>query len=156
MRLSSTTVIMQPLDTTKDVSPWPSTRGCQLIAIYFLVEALATIAWWIGILNVDSFRRIFFAESIPVVTLYSLLAGDVCFYVIGSLICAWSYARSFSWSRDALCIFAGATGYATAFSIMQGFLTGSGQIGVYLMILSFAFPCLLLASYWPATRAMKK
>lgn len=102
-------------------------------AAYFLVQAGATLAWWLALAAVPAWRRRF-AFGDDGGSLVHFLPGDVVFWMIGSCIAAWGEWSNASWRRAARQCLAGALGCSALHAASTAAGTGAGWDGVVLML----------------------
>lgn len=103
----------------------------RLARLYFLVQALAVIAWWLLLWVHPEVRPLFSIEGAPDVALVGFAPGDVSMLGGGSLAIA-AAGRS-RWAPVLAWIVAGATLYAALYTLAIAIAGASSWLGVALM-----------------------
>jgi hypothetical protein len=105
------------------------------LAVWFLLlQAIAVAAWWGVILLSPPARQPFLGPGAPDANLLAFFAGDLLFYVGGSLLAAYGLALGRSWAWPVLCVHAGAVVYAALYTLSLPTLSGEGWLGAALML----------------------
>ncbi|MBY0550795.1 MAG: hypothetical protein K2W95_26180 [Candidatus Obscuribacterales bacterium] len=113
----------------------------KVISSYLILQALGTACWWWCINTFPSWRALYFASGTSTEILESFFIADLCFYVTGSLICAFAFVRETRWRLYGLSLLTGAAAYATIFTTTQSCLTNSGYAGAACMLGSLLILC---------------
>ena len=103
-------------------------------AIYYAVQGLAVIAWWVTLYSSPSVRAYFVFENSSVTSLLAFWLPDLSFMALGSLVTAWLCVQDSEYRQIAAWFVAGATSYAAIYCLAFAVMTDSGWLGVTLMI----------------------
>lgn len=103
-------------------------------AIYYAVQGLAVIAWWILLFSVPSSRRYFLLEQNSEFSLLAFWLADLSFLGLGSLAAAWLCFRHHEYSQIASWFVTGAISYAAVYCLAFAMITDYGWLGVTLML----------------------
>lgn len=114
----------------------PGSRATRLARIYFLAQALAVAAWWLGIALRPAWRAAFAIRGAPDAALLAFAPGDLAILSAGALAAAVLGEKfpPLAW------LVAGGTVYATFYTIAAVFLAAAPPLGALLMV-----PAALLA-----------
>jgi hypothetical protein len=109
-------------------------RTEHLAATYLTVQAVATVAWWIGLAASPGFRALFDPVPQTRAVLDVYLLADLCMLAIGSAVVAWGVRSGRSWAALLTAGVAGGLAYATL--TLVGWLTrgGGGIVGAGVMV----------------------
>ncbi len=102
-------------------------------AIYFAVQGVAVIAWWLVLYFVPSTRQHFVLEKTSETSLMAFWLADLSFLGIGSLATAVLCWRDHEYSRIAAWFVTGAISYAAVYCFAFTLITDVGWLGVTLM-----------------------
>lgn len=104
----------------------------RLALAYFLVQALAVIAWWALLAARPSARALFAVHGAPPAALGAFAPGDLGLVALGSALVALQRGRG--WSRALAWMVAGAMAYAAAYTATAAITRASGPLGAWLML----------------------
>lgn len=119
----------------------------QIRAAYFLLQAAATIVWWL-LIATSSKWRLWFAFGDDSDLLWSFLPSDLVFWCLGSLAVAFGEWRNARWTHALRWVVCGAMGYTVLHCATLASMTGAGWIGVWLMLAAF---CVTFWLAWSVT-----
>ena len=114
-------------------------------SLYFALQALAGVLWWIGLWASPEFGRWFFAAEFLERDRVVFLIADLMVFVLGSGLVAWLAVREHRWSAPLAWIVLGGTAYATL-TCLGLYLEGGPLGSLASMVLA------LLGSGWGAIR----
>ena len=103
-------------------------------AIYYAVQGVAVIAWWIVLFAVPSSRKYFILEQKIEFSLLAFWLADLSFLGLGSLAAAWLCFRNYDYSQIASWFVTGAVSYAAIYCLAFAMITDYGWLGVTLML----------------------
>lgn len=103
-------------------------------AIYYAIQGLSVIAWWIVLFAVPALRRFFVLEQKSEFSLLAFWLADLAFIGIGSLVAAWFCFRRHEYSQIVSWFVSGAVSYAAVYTLALAMITDYGWIGVTLML----------------------
>lgn len=110
-------------------------------AIYFLLQGVGALAWWVMLLMAPDTRRHYLAPGAPDDMLLAFLLPDLLLFVGASLLAACGLRRRASWTWPVLCAQAAASAYAELYCLNLLVLTrGTVWLGAALMAPSFIVP----------------
>ena len=123
-------------------------RRLSATAVYFAVQAVATLAWWAVIAWSPAWRR-WFAFGDDGASLWTFFPADLLCWCVGSLAAAWGDWRRSSWSRSIAWAVSGAITASVLQAATLALHTLAGLPGVLLMA-----PALVLTVFftWRSTR----
>lgn len=102
-------------------------------AIYFTVQGIAVIAWWLLLLLVPNSRKYFQLEPASEISLLAFWLADLMLLGAGSLLAAWLCLKNNENKSIVLWSVVGAISYAAFYCLAFAFFTDSGWLGVTLM-----------------------
>lgn len=103
-------------------------------AIYFALQGIAVVAWWILLFFVPASRKYFQLETNSETSLLAFWLADLSFLGIGSLVAGWLCLQDSRHAPTASWFVTGAVSYATLYCLAFAFFTDSGWLGVTLML----------------------
>lgn len=103
-------------------------------AVYFSIQGVAVIGWWLMLFFIPNSRKYFQLERDSETSLLAFWLADLLFLGLGSLVAAWLCFRDDENKSVALWFVAGAVAYATFYCLSFAFFTDSGWLGVTLML----------------------
>jgi len=104
-----------------------------IIAGYFSIQALGTIAWWAMLFVEPAWIEWFQPKAWPKQVLISFFVPDLCILIIGSLVTVYAMVRQRPWSTLAVWSTTIAGLYPTLFCIAASVQTGEAWIAAALM-----------------------
>lgn len=120
-------------------------------AIYFVIQGLGVIAWWLVLYFVPSTRQYFVLERSSERSLMAFWLADLSFLGICSLVTAWLCYRDHEYSRIASWFVTGTVSYATAYCFAFALMTDVGWLGVTLM-----FPAMIWSGVFAVGLSFEK
>lgn len=102
-------------------------------AVYYAIQGLAVIAWWIVLFFVPASRKFFLLERQSEFSLLAFWLADLSFLGLGSLAAAWLCFRRHEYSQIAAWFVTGAVSYAAIYCFAFAMITDHGWLGVVLM-----------------------
>ena len=120
-------------------------------AIYFVVQGLAVIVWWVVLYFFPSTRQYFSLERLSERSLMAFWLADLSFLGIGSLITGWLCYRDNEYSRIVSWFVTGAVSYASAYCFAFTLMTDVGWLGVTLM-----FPAMIWSGVFAVGLSFEK
>lgn len=120
-------------------------------AIYYAVQGLAVIAWWIVLFSAPASRRYFTLERNSEFSLLAFWLADLSFLGLGSLVAAWLCFRRHAYSQIASWFVTGAVSYAAIYCFAFAMITDYGWFGVTLM-----FPAMIWSGVFAVGMTFKK
>jgi protein-S-isoprenylcysteine O-methyltransferase Ste14 len=102
-------------------------------AVYFALQGIAVVVWWLLLFFVPASRKYFQLESGSETSLLAFWLADLLFLGIGSLVAGWFCYRASKHAAVALWFVVGAVSYASFYCLAFAFLTDTGWLGVALM-----------------------
>lgn len=127
------------------MAPPPARRTVR--AAYFVMQALATVAWWLAI-GVSPKWRAFFFFGDDGRSLWSFLPGDLAFWCVASLAVGHGEWHGNGWTAPLRWMLCGAMASSVLHAAAQAGISGAGWLGVFLMLPPFAVTVWLT---WSAT-----
>ena len=112
-------------------------------SLFFFLEGIACIVWWILLYVSPSFRAWFIADGSPESTLMALVAGDLILFAGGALVTAYAIRRRFVWMPVALFLHAGAAVYGALYAVTLALCHHGSLLGAALML-----PSLTITPYY--------
>ena len=106
----------------------------QTAAIYFALQGIAVIAWWILLIFVPASRKYFQLESDSETSLLAFWLADLSLLGTGSLIAAWLCFRDSRHAPTASWFVSGAISYSALYCLAFALFTDTGWLGVPLML----------------------
>ncbi len=103
-------------------------------AIYFALQGIAVVAWWILLFFVPATRKYFQLENASETSLLAFWLADLLLLGIGSLVAGWLCFQDSQHAPTASWFVAGAISYATLYCLAFAFFTDSGWLGATLML----------------------
>lgn len=103
-------------------------------AIYYALQGIAIVAWWILLFFVPASRKYFLLESNSELSLLAFWMADLSLLGIGSIVTAWLCFRDNLHASNVSWLVTGAISYATLYCLAFAFYTDSGWLGVALML----------------------
>ena len=103
-------------------------------AIYFALQGIAVVAWWILLFFVPASRKYFQLENTSETSLLAFWLADLLLLGIGSLIAGWLCFQDSRHAPAASWFVTGAVSYATLYCLAFAFFTNLGWLGVTLML----------------------
>jgi len=104
-----------------------------IAALYFVLQALAVLAWWVLLFWIPDSRDWFFPRPLTGSPLMSFWLADLILLGGGSLFAAYAVALRRSWAAAAVWLVVGAICYPTLYCIVLATHYGEGMIGAGLM-----------------------
>lgn len=102
-------------------------------AVYFTVQGIAVISWWLLLFFVSDSRKYFQLEVASQVSLLAFWLADLLLLGIGSLLAAGLCLKDNANKAIALWFVTGAISYATFYCLAFALFTDAGWLGVTLM-----------------------
>lgn len=102
-------------------------------AVYFALQGIAVVAWWLALFFVPAARKYFQLEDNSETSLLAFWLADLSFLGIGSIVASWFCFRESKHAPVALWFVAGAISYAAFYCFAFALFTDSGWLGVALM-----------------------
>lgn len=102
-------------------------------AIYYAIQGVAVIMWWIVLFAVPASRKYFLLERTSEFSLLAFWLADLAFLGFGSLAAAWLCFRHHEYSQIAAWFVTGAVSYAAIYCFAFAMITDYGWLGVTLM-----------------------
>ena len=103
-------------------------------AIYYSIQGMAVIVWWIVLFAVPASRKYFILEQKTEFSLLAFWLADLAFLGVGSLAAAWLCFKDQEYSQIALWFVTGAVSYAAIYCFAFAMITDYGWLGVTLML----------------------
>jgi protein-S-isoprenylcysteine O-methyltransferase Ste14 len=103
-------------------------------AIYFALQGIAVIAWWLLLMSIPASRKYFQLESNSETSLLAFWLADLSLLGIGSLVAAWLCFRDSRHAPTASWFVCGAISYAALYCLAFALFTDTGWLGVTLML----------------------
>lgn len=103
-------------------------------AVYFALQGVAVIAWWVFLYTVPSSRKYFQLEATSETSLMAFWLADLLFVSLGSLAASWLGFRCPDYQRVAAWFVTGAVSYAALYCLAFALLSDRGWLGVVMMI----------------------
>ncbi len=103
-------------------------------AIYYAIQGVAVIAWWIVLFAVPTSRKYFILEQKSEFSLLAFWLADLSFLGLGSLAAAWLCFRRHEYSQIVAWFVTGAVSYAAIYCFAFAMITDYGWLGVTLML----------------------
>lgn len=123
--------------------------GRTVRAAYFVVQALATVVWWLAVCVSPEWRA-WFAFGDDVRSLWSFLPGDLVFWFVGSLAVGHGEWHGNGWTSPLRWVLCGALASSVLHAAALAALSGAGWPGVLLMAPALGITVCLT---WSATCA---
>ncbi len=120
-------------------------------AIYFAIQGVAVIAWWLVLYFVPSTRQHFVLERSSEASLMAFWPADLSFLGIGSLAVGWLCYRGHEYTRLAAWFVTGAVSHATIYCLAFTLMTDSGWLGIVLM-----FPAMIWSGVFAVGLSFEK
>jgi len=102
-------------------------------AVYFALQGIAVIAWWLLLYFVPQSRKYFQLESNSDTSLLAFWLADLTLLGIGSLVAGWLCFRDSRHAPTASWFVCGAVSYAVLYCLAFALFTDTGWLGVALM-----------------------
>lgn len=115
----------------------------KLTAPYFALQAVAVLAWWLGLWLFPAFRRYFLPPNSDEVFLLAFCLPDLSLIVIGSFTAGYCCWREKAAANVALWLVIGSLGYATLYCLALSLFTNSAWISVVMMAASLGASLIL-------------
>lgn len=106
----------------------------QTAAVYFALQGIAVVVWWILLFYIPGSRQYFQLEINSETSLLAFWLADLSLLGTGSLVAAVLCLRSSTHAPTALWFVTGAVSYATLYCLAFAFFTDAGWLGVTLMM----------------------
>lgn len=106
----------------------------KIVACYFLIQALSTIAWWVLLISYLPSVKWFQPNSWPAESLLSFWLADFVLLISGSLIAAFGVLRQFAWASNVVWAVAITAWYPTLVCLATSMHTGEAWIASSLMV----------------------
>lgn len=119
--------------------------------VYYAIQGVAVIAWWIVLFSVPASRKYFFLERSSEFSLLAFWLADLSFLGLGSLTAAWLCFRRHEYSQIAVWFVTGAVSYAAIYCFAYAMITDYGWIGVTLM-----FPAMIWSGVFAVGMTFEK
>ena len=104
----------------------------RIARMYFVVQAVAIVAWWVVLAAAPQTRSYFTIRGAPLSTLGSFALGDIGIIAIGSAVVG--LLPGWRWSVVAASAISGALLYATCYSVAAAATGSSSPVGALLMV----------------------
>ncbi len=104
----------------------------QFAARYFLVQAIAVVAWWALLVAVPESWAFFEIRGAPRVAFGAFGPGDLGIVAVGSAMVASRYRRP--WAGHVAWMVAGAMAYAALYTVTTAALQAAHPLGAILML----------------------
>lgn len=111
--------------------------GNRIRAVFFVVQALATLAWWL-LVAISSGWRAWFAFGDDGGSLWPFLAADLVFWFTGSLAVGHGEWHGNRWTGAARLVLCGAMACSVLHAASLAAISGAGWPGVFLMLPALA------------------
>lgn len=118
------------------------TNDRRVRAGYFVLQALATLGWWLVITASPEWRA-WFAFGDDGRSLWSFLPGDLLFWCTGSLAVGHGEWHGCRWTAGACGVLCGALACSVLHAATLATLSGAGWYGVLLMLPALGITCWL-------------
>ena len=103
-------------------------------AVYFALQGIAVVAWWLLLIFVPNSRKYFQLETDSETSLLAFWLADLSLLGIGSLVAGWLCLRDSRHAPVAAWFVTGAISYATFYCLAFAFFTDAGWLGITLML----------------------
>lgn len=103
-------------------------------SIYYLLQGVAVLVWWIGIWYSLSFRSLFILDRGYETSLLAFWLADISFIGAGSVLVSIMIWRSSQFALISAWFVTGAVSYAGLYCLVYAYLTDTGWLGVVLMM----------------------
>jgi len=103
-------------------------------AIYFALQSIAVVAWWLLLISIPASRKYFQLETDSETSLLAFWLADLSLLGIASLIAGWLCLRDSRHAPTASWFVTGAVSYATLYCLTFAFFTDAGWLGSALML----------------------
>ena len=120
-------------------------------AIYYAVQGLGVIAWWIVLFLIPASRKYFLLERTSEFSLLAFWLADLSFLGLGSLAAAWLCFRHYEYCQIAAWFVTGAISYAAVYCFAFAMITDYGWLGVTLM-----FPAMIWSGVFAVGMSFEK
>jgi len=100
-----------------------------LAIAYLFLQAVAGLAWWVGIFTSPALRAYFVAPDAPDITLTAFIGADSLLFVGGSIVSAILLHREHPKRGGVLWFTAGAVAYAALYALGLSVLTNAVWLG---------------------------
>lgn len=107
--------------------------GLRLGRLYFGVQALAVVLWWLLLVGRPDLRASFRVASAPDSTLLAFAPGDLLLVALGSALVAWRAGPARAWPRPLAWAVAGSVAYATLYVLTLALAAAASSLGAALM-----------------------
>lgn len=105
-------------------------------AVYFALQGIAVVAWWLLLIFIPASRKYFQLEADSETSLLAFWLADLSFLAVGSFVAAWLCLRDSRHAPPASWFVTGAVSYATLYCLAFAFFTDAGWRGAALMLLT--------------------
>lgn len=120
-------------------------------AIYFVIQGLAVIAWWLVLFFIPASRQYFVLERNSEASLMAFWLADLSFLGVGSLVTSWLCFRDLEYKKIASWFVTGAVSYAAVYCLAFALMTDTGWLGVTLM-----FPAMIWSGVFAVGLSFEK
>ena len=120
-------------------------------AIYFAIQGVAVIVWWIVLFSVPSSRQYFVLEKTSETSLLAFWLADLSFLGIGSMAASWLCYLDHEYQRIASWFVTGAVSYAAVYCLAFAWMTDMGWLGVTMM-----FPAMIWSGVFAVGLSFEK
>lgn len=103
-------------------------------SVYFLIQGLGVIAWWILLITIPASRQWFKLEPSSLTILWGFWLPDILLIGPGSIAAAVLIYRGFRYAEHLMWLVTGAVTYATLYTLAIAMMTDFGWLGVVLMV----------------------
>ena len=103
-------------------------------AVYFVLQCVGVVAWWMLLLTVPESRLVFVLEGNRETSLMAFWLADAIFIAAGSLAAATLIRKRSKFAVAALWLVTGALSYATVYTFAFVMMSDRGWAGVVLML----------------------
>jgi protein-S-isoprenylcysteine O-methyltransferase Ste14 len=103
-------------------------------AIYFVLQGIGVVAWWVLLIAVPESRLVFVLEGNRETSLLAFWLADAVFIAAGSLAAAMLIRKRSKFAVAALWLVTGAVSYATLYTFAFVMISDRGWAGVVMMV----------------------
>jgi len=107
--------------------------GNRIRAVYFVIQAVATLAWWL-LIAVSPRWRAAFAFGDDGASLWPFLAADLVFWCAGALAVGHGEWHGNRWTGPARLLLCGAMTCSVLHSASLAAISGAGWLGAFFML----------------------